>query len=286
MGGGGIEAGCADHDQGAELVVNDERVNYRIYKLAKPLYAGRGTALHRDRQHEEKGFENDVSVMQLNHNGSFFNNMELLPAIGYNTSGELQDRADRRKHGLPPNDRMPKLTADPAQRMQNYLMAHSDWMTVRTTISTSPDQIAIAPGSLKKEWTADGKRYFQYELDHKSMNFFSFMSARYEVAREKWNDVDLEVYYQKEHVVNVPRMLNSMRKALTYYTEALRPYSNKQARIIEFPRYARASRKPSPAPCRTARASASSPTSPPMRTSTWCSMWWRMKWGTNGGRTR
>ncbi|MBK7083971.1 MAG: ABC transporter permease [Flavobacteriales bacterium] len=223
---------------GAELVLNDDALDQRMYRLSPPLAAGAELSVKVSGGWKQKGIENETEFTGLVQNGSFFNNMELLPSIGYNTSGELQDRADRRKHGLPPNDRMPKLTEDPAQRMQNYLMAHSDWMTVRTTISTSPDQIAIAPGSLKKEWTADGKRYFQYELDHKALNFFSFMSARYEVAREKWNDVDLEVYYQKEHAVNVPRMLNSMRKALTYYTENFGPYANKQARIIEFPRYA------------------------------------------------
>ncbi|MBK6775459.1 MAG: hypothetical protein IPG74_06290 [Flavobacteriales bacterium] len=70
----------------------------------------------------------------------------MIPSIGYSVGGEMQDRADRRKHGLPPNDRAPKLTDDPAQRMQNYLMANSDWVNVRTTIGTAVDQIAIAPG--------------------------------------------------------------------------------------------------------------------------------------------
>ena len=75
------------------------------------------------------------------------------------------------------------------------------------------------------------------------MNFYSFLSARYEVAREKWNPpsggatVDVEVYYHKDHSVNVPRMINSMKKALTYYTTHFGPYYHKQVRILEFPRY-------------------------------------------------
>ncbi|MBK6775457.1 MAG: hypothetical protein IPG74_06280 [Flavobacteriales bacterium] len=47
-------------------------------------------------------------------------------------------------------------------------------------------------------------------------------------------DALIEVYYQKEHAVNVPRMLNSMRKSLAYYSEHFGPYPQKQARIIEF----------------------------------------------------
>ncbi|MBK8611972.1 MAG: hypothetical protein IPN85_00530 [Flavobacteriales bacterium] len=223
---------------GAELVLNDEKLDQRMYRLKQPLQPGAELWLTVRGGWQQKGIANDVEFTGLVNNGSFFNNQELLPTLGYEPRMELSDRADRRKHELPPNDRMPKLSEDPVKRMQNYLMANSDWVNVRTTISTAPDQIAIAPGSLRKEWTANGRRYFNYELDKPSLNFYAFMSARYEVAREKWNGVDLEVYYQKEHAVNVPRMLNSMKKSLAYYSEHFGPYHHKQARIIEFPRYA------------------------------------------------
>ncbi|MCB0780599.1 MAG: hypothetical protein KDC03_13950, partial [Flavobacteriales bacterium] len=81
-----------------------------------------------------------------------------------------------------------------------YLMANSDWVDVRTHISTAGDQIAVAPGSLRKQWTEDGRNHFEYALDHSSQNFYSFLSARYEVAREQWTPpgggapVDVEVY--------------------------------------------------------------------------------------------
>jgi hypothetical protein len=230
---------------GAELVLNDEKLDQRMYRLTPSMQPGSELAITVQGGWKQKGIANEVEFTSLVNNGSFFNNQDLLPTLGYEPRAELRDRAKRRKHKLLPNDRMPKLTADPAQRMQNYLMANSDWVNVRTTISTAPDQIAIAPGSLIKEWNANGRRYFRYELDHPSLNFYSFMSARYEVAREKWTDpanagqvVDLEVYYQKEHSVNVPRMLNSMKKALTYYSGHFGPYRHKEARVIEFPRYA------------------------------------------------
>ncbi|MCB0768859.1 MAG: hypothetical protein KDC00_00450 [Flavobacteriales bacterium] len=222
---------------GAELVKDDKDLNYRIYRLATPLPPGAELSFTVYGDYIAKGFENSVSFVQLVNNGSFFNNMDLIPEIGYSSSSELSDRNDRRKHELPPKEPMQPLSADPAKRMHTYLMHNSDWVNVRTTISTATDQIAVAPGSLKKEWTADGKRYFQYELDHPSMNFYSFMSARYEVAREKWNGIDVEVYYHEPHAVNVPRMLNSMKKALAYYTENFGPYRHKQVRILEFPRY-------------------------------------------------
>lgn len=242
MGGGGIEQDV--RIDGAELVLNDERVDYRIYELAKPLQPGEDLRFTVIATCEPKGFENQVSVMQVNENGTFFNNMDVLPTIGYSARSEMQDRNERRKRGLPPKERMPRLSDDPAQRMEHYLMPNSDWVNVRSIISTTPDQIAIAPGSLVREWEADGKRYFEYVVDHPSMNFYSFMSARYEVHREAWQDpanplnkVDVEVYYHPTHGENVPRMANSIQRSLTYYSQHFGPYRHKQARIIEFPRY-------------------------------------------------
>lgn len=223
---------------GGTLVLDDTKLDQRMYRLSPPLDPDAELRFTVKGSWRRKGIQNATDRTSIVQNGSFFNNMELLPTLGYNEGAELTDKADRRKHGLPPNERMPELSDDPAQRKHNYLMKHSDWVTVRTTISTAPDQIAIAPGSLKKEWMEEGRRHFTYELDHPALNFYAFMSARYEVAREKWNDVGLEVYYQKEHAVNVTRMLNSMRKSLEYYTENFGPYRHKQARIIEFPRYA------------------------------------------------
>ncbi|MGB3526424.1 MAG: M1 family aminopeptidase [Flavobacteriales bacterium] len=229
---------------GAELVLNDTALDQRMYRLATSLQPGDSIHITVKGGWRAKGIPNRVEFTGLVNNGSFFNNMDLIPSIGYDPGGEINDREKRRKHGLPPNERMAKLSDDPALRMNNYLMRNSDWVHVRTTIGTAPDQIAVAPGSLKKEWTENGKRWFTYELDHKALNFYSFLSARYEVAREIWKDplgkapdVELEVYYQQEHGVNVPRMLNSMHKSLDYYTAHFGPYQQKQARIVEFPRY-------------------------------------------------
>ena len=89
-----------------------------------------------------------------------------------------------------------------------------------------------------REWQQDGRRYFEYKLDHPSMNIYCFVSGRYEIAREEWHGIQLEVYYLKEQPWNVPRMMNSMKKSLDYYIKNFGPYEHKEARIIEFPRVA------------------------------------------------
>lgn len=224
---------------GSSVKARDNRLGYRIYTLGQPLQPGDSLPIKMQVYRFTKGFENEVSFTQLTQNGTFFNNTDFVPAIGYTSQGELSDKNKREKHKLPHRLRMPKLNVhDSSARANTYFIFDSDWVDVTTTISTAPDQLAVAPGSLVKQWKEAGKNYFTYKLDHKAYNFYSFISARYEVARENWKGIDLEVYYHKPHAYNVPAMLKSLRKSLEYYTSNFGPYYHKQCRIIEFPRYA------------------------------------------------
>lgn len=222
----------------AELITNDDRLGYRIYKLHEPLQPGARLSLNIVVSKETKGFENQVSYTSLTQNGTFLNNADFMPQIGYNRNAELSNKSKRKEYDLPRRRKMPLLNeSDSLSRINTYISNDADWVELSTVISTASDQIAVAPGSLTKEWEENGRRYFRYELDHKALNFYSFISARYEVAREKHNGIDLEVYYIPEHDYNIDKMLRSMRKSLDYYTRNFGPYYHKQCRIIEFPRY-------------------------------------------------
>jgi hypothetical protein len=224
---------------GASLSKDDEKLYYRIYKFDSPLQPGESRTMHFTVKSKNRGFENELSTVELVQNGTFFNNT-IGPVIGYNSQRQLADPNYRKKFGLKDIDLMPVLERNCTDDcMETYLGGHSDWVDVQTVISTSPDQLAIAPGSLQREWQENGRRYFEYKLDHQSLNFYSFMSARYEVAREDWNGIKLEVYYDKQHPWNVPRMMNSLKRSLDYYTKNFGPFYHKEARIIEFPRVAR-----------------------------------------------
>ncbi|MFZ4521025.1 MAG: M1 family aminopeptidase [Bacteroidales bacterium] len=223
---------------GSKLKLNDKRLGYRIYSLPKPLQPGDSIGIRFEVSRITKGFENQVTFTQLTQNGTFFNNTDIMPSFGYNSGYEISDRNKRVKLKLPRRIRMAKLDEhDLATRASNYLTDDADWVEVNTIISTVPDQVAVAPGSLVKSWESGGKKYFSYKLDKGSLDFYSFISARYEVARKKWNGIDLEVYYIAEHAYNVPNMLNSLQKSLAYYTRNFGKYYHKQCRIIEFPRY-------------------------------------------------
>lgn len=224
---------------GAELVFEDEELDYRIYKLSTTFQPGDTLQATIKTAYISKGFENQVSNSSVVKNGTFLNNFEVLPAFGYRSDSEISDSNTRKKYDLPEKERMPELEADCGPACdKNYLTnGLSDYIDVETVISTASDQIAIAPGSLIKEWEEGDRKYFHYKVDHPSQNFYSFISARFEVAREKWNGVDIEIYYDKRHDVNVPKMVAAVEKSLEYYTENFGPYYHKQNRIIEFPRY-------------------------------------------------
>ena len=224
---------------GAKRTAFDERLQFQTYEFTPPMQPAESRAMRFTTKREKKGFENAVTAVQLVQNGTFFNN-GIAPQIGYQSGGELSDPADRKKYGLPTKDQMPALERNCTVNCRNnYLGSSSDWVSLETTISTSADQMAIAPGSLLKEWKEGGRNYYQYKFDHDSLNFYSFISANYKVAREDWNGVKVEVYYHPEHEWNVPKMVRSIKKSLEYATASFGPYTHKQARIIEFPRVAR-----------------------------------------------
>jgi ABC-2 type transport system permease protein len=222
-----------DHD----VVSKDEIQGYTIYKLKKPLAPGESMPFEFEIEVARRGFRNAGEDTSLVYNGTFFNNREYFPNFGYDRGRELQDRNDRRKHGLPPVIRMAKIDNQPARR-NTYIANDADWIDFETTVSTDPDQIAIAPGYLQKEWTANGRRYFHYKMDAPILHFYSYLSARYTVKRDRWKDVAIEVYYHEPHGYNVERMIDSVKKSLDYFTASFSPYQHRQVRILEFPRYA------------------------------------------------
>ncbi len=168
-------------------------------------------------------------------NGTFINNFSMFPSLGYSPQGELTDNKTRKKYDLPKNDLRPK-PSDSTALGDTYISKDSDWIDFEATVSTSEDQIAIAPGYLQKEWTEKGRKYFHYKMDSKMLNFYAFNSARYEVKKENWKGISLEIYYHKAHDFNLDRMMKGMKASIDYNSKNFSPYQHKQLRIVEFPR--------------------------------------------------
>jgi len=222
--------------RGERLELEDPERGYRIFRLGTPLQPNDTAVFTFDLAYLSRGFENKVSNTDVVENGSFVHST-MLPSFGYDSRIELSLDRTRRKYGLEPKERMAPVD-DPAARMNNYISHDADWVDFAATVSTSPDQIAIAPGYLVREWEEGGRRYFRYEMDAPILHFYSFLSARYAVKRDRWRDVAIEVYYHPGHEYNLDRMIESVKRSLEYFTENFGPYQHRQVRIVEFPRYA------------------------------------------------
>ena len=185
---------------------------------------------------DHTGFTDQGSDTQLVANGTFINNLELLPSFGYNRGLQVSDKFERRKHDLPELERAHKLE-DSRYYTQSNFGAANGFINFKATVTTDESQFAITPGYLQSESVKDGRRTFVYEMDAPILNFYAVLSAELESKKVEHNGVNIEVYYHKNHAWNVDRMIESVQDSIDYFTQAFGPYQHKQLRIIEFPKY-------------------------------------------------
>ena len=218
-----------------------DTAGYRIYQLPRTLKPGDTATLEFNIVLDNSGFVNDGYQRELVANGTFTSGG--IPSIGYEPNNELSSDEKRKKYGLPEKTEDLPPHHDPYGESTLLFNDDADFITFECTVSTSPDQIAVAPGYLQKEWTENGRRYFHYLQDSKIDYFFNIVSGKYTILRDKWTssdgkDVNIEIYYHAEHAYNVDRFVSSLKDGLTYFQKHFGPYQHRQVRILEFPRYA------------------------------------------------
>jgi ABC-2 type transport system permease protein len=226
----------ARFSQPARQVAADPGLGFYHYRLAAPMQPGQRIALEFRVRYAPGGLLGLGRDTPVVGNGSFFTN-DVMPRIGYQPGVELLDDRDRKSRGLGPKEPM-AAREDLAARANNGLGVDADWIRFDAVVSTSPDQVAIAPGTLEKEWMQGGSRYFHYRMDKPILNFYAFQSARYEVRHDRWQDVTIDVFYHPGHEYNVERMIRGAQAGLDYASRRFGPYQFRELRIVEFPRYA------------------------------------------------
>lgn len=217
----------------AERTLYDKENGFMIYRFHEPLKAEELMTVKFSFYHEPKGFL-DTEVV---YNGTFFQGSSIVPSIGYSESSEIRNVDERKKHGLPPKERKASVD-DMNARMRMDYISDADWINYEAVVSTGADQTAFSPGELIKTWKENGRNYYHYKSAYKILNFYSFLSGKYELLEDKWNDVVIQIYYHKGHNYNIQRMVEAVKDSLEYNTKNVSPYMHKTVRIIEFPRYA------------------------------------------------
>ncbi|HEU0079887.1 MAG TPA: M1 family aminopeptidase, partial [Longimicrobiaceae bacterium] len=221
-------------DRPATRVLADDELRHSIYALREPLQPGDSLTLGFEVRHEPRGFRNEGAANAsgagdaILPDGTHFTS-GLLPRIGYQPGRELTSADDRREQGLPrqvtfptPDDVDPDLAAGAGSVFE-------------AVVGTDADQVAVAPGTLRRTWTRAGRRYFHYASDVPIGGQLVFFSADYTVHRERYRDVEITVFLHPSHTANLHRVLRSARASLDYYTTRFGPYPHRFLQFIEQP---------------------------------------------------
>lgn len=218
-------------DRPVRTVSRDTFIRFDVHLLERGLEPGDSLKLYFQLNNEPNGLFRSSSPVRGN--GTFFTN-DIFPGLGYRPL-ELADNGARAQHGLPPKKGERPYPEDSTAHYDSYSSMDSDWIAFEATVSTSEDQIALAPGYLQRSWVDKGRRYFHYKMDSPIKDYYGFNSGRYLVERDKWGDVGLEIYYHPGHGYNLENMMNGLKGALAYNSRYFGSYQHRQARIIEFP---------------------------------------------------
>jgi ABC-2 type transport system permease protein len=220
-------------DRAFRQVVADDEIGHDIYALEEPLQPGDSLTISFNVKFEPRGFGNNGSRTSgagtaILENGTYFTG-GALPVIGYQPLRELWSADDRRKHGLPR-----QVTLPPPGDIDPSVAANAP-ATFEAIVGTDEDQVAVAPGELRRTWREAGRRYFHYVSDVPISGMDVFFSADYAVHRERWKDVDLQVFVHPGHTKHMERVLRSARASLDYNSEQFGPYPYRFLQIVEQP---------------------------------------------------
>jgi ABC-type transport system involved in multi-copper enzyme maturation permease subunit len=216
-------------NRAAAAVRIDKELGHGIYVLKRALQPGDSLQINFIVRYHKQGFTNSSTNALVVKNGTCFTKYDLLPAIGYQRSRELDDAVVRKKHQLAARPSIPSLYDNEARKRP----AITDQNTFEAIIGTANDEVAVAPGTLHKTWTKGNRRYFHYKTDAPIGGEYSILSGNYAVHQSKWNDVAISVYYHPGHAQNIDRMLRSVKASLAYFTEQFGPYPSGYITLVE-----------------------------------------------------
>jgi hypothetical protein len=231
----GVETRAVTLDRPASPSLADDDLGYRIYALQKPLQPGDSLRLSFEVHVAPHGFGNDGVGAFIVRNGSHFTNRDLLPAVGYQRNRELNGAGVRRQYGLARRTAVRSL--DAARRIR----VGGDPIAFEAIVGTSGDQVAVAPGVLRRTWMDGGRRYFHYLADVPINNEYGVFSAGYALREEQWKPagsgraVAIQIFHDARHAANLSHMVRAVRASLSYHAERFGPYPYSYIRLIENP---------------------------------------------------
>lgn len=169
-------------------------------------------------------------VNAIMENGSFMRISRYYPSFGYRSGEEVQDQEQRKLFELGPATASRKLET-PNENLQDFIQL--DMM-----VSTAAEQTVVGTGELQKQWTQNGRNYFQF----KSANIpfrFALASASYKIKSATHRGIPLNIYYHPLHHQNTDALLQHARLALDYCEDNFGAYPFASVSFAEISSFSR-----------------------------------------------
>ncbi len=196
------------------LLAKDTFMQFFVHLLEKSLQPNDSLTLNFEINSKSNSlFEQNSNVVK---NGTFIKH-DVFPRLGYQWNQDV----------LLPSDSLSELT--------NFYAQDADQILIDATISTASDQTAIATGYLKKQWTDNHRNFFHYQTEQPVKFNFAINSGKFEVAKDQYNDIDLEIYFHPGHDQNNKKSFAGIKAALAYNTKYFSSYRYKNVKMIEIP---------------------------------------------------
>ena len=219
-----------EFDKESYKIESYERYQHEVYVLEQALMPG---------DHLTMTFRVDIGAQYMDSklvntdmakNGSMIG-QGYFPMLGFNKNYEISPENLRAKYGLAARNRINKID-DPLAYQVGVNGAHS----ISLLTSFKSEQTGITLGTR----ACDGQQV-EYRMESPMENQFVFVNGTYDVHSDSvkvgGRYIPLDIYHHPLHHMNVPRIMNAIKKSLVCFDREFGAYEFDHLKLVEFPGY-------------------------------------------------
>ena len=224
-------------NQALSSVSSDEVHQQYAYQFPKPLQTNETMTLEVECTLDYTGFSQSDPQADLTFNGTLLGR-NIIPIIGYNDAKALDQNRDRRDHGLAKLSSRMASVDDASALGKDAFSPDAMWHKASIEVSTSSEQTAFAPGTVKKKWQEDGRNHFLYQIETPAPMHWYIGSANYKNHEATLKTgTKLTVLYDQRHHYNLEHFENSVTEGIAFIQADLGNYPYTQLTVAEIPFY-------------------------------------------------
>ncbi len=224
-------------DETLSAIHSDAAHQQYAFQLPKPLQANQTIPLKVECVLDYIGFSQSDPQADLTFNGTLMGR-DIIPVIGYNAAKALEQNRDRGDHGLVKLSSRMENVDDASARSEDAFSPDAIWQKASITVSTSVEQTAFAPGTLKRKWQEDGRNHVLYQIETPAPMHWYIGSANYKHYEAKLKTrTNLTILYDQRHYYNLEHFENAVTEGVAFIQANLGSYPYEELTIAEIPFY-------------------------------------------------